>query len=132
MVMLAMALAFFYRRPYSGFLFARSTLDILRCRHSESRHQKKAPMPPATTPRASSRAKSIRHLPGRGRIFASITEAIGDTPIVQLQRLPQMHGVKANILAKLEFLNPAGSVKDRIGAALIDDMERAGLVRRDR
>jgi cysteine synthase A len=91
----------------------------------------KDPMPPATPPRASSRAKSTRHRPGRGRIFASVTEAIGDTPIVQLQRLPQMHGVKANILAKLEFLNPAGSVKDRIGAAMIDDMERAGLVRPD-
>jgi cysteine synthase A len=82
----------------------------------------------AATPHASGRAKSSRRRRGRGRVFASITEAIGDTPIVQLRRLPQMHGVKANILAKLEFLNPAGSVKDRIGAAMIDDMERTGLV----
>jgi cysteine synthase len=87
-------------------------------------------MPSATTPRASSRAKST-HRPGRGRVFASVTEAIGDTPIVQLQRLPQMHGVKANVMAKLEFFNPAASVKDRIGVAMIDDMERAGLVRPD-
>jgi cysteine synthase A len=64
-------------------------------------------------------------------VFASVTDVIGDTPIVQLQRLPQMHDVKANILAKLEFFNPAGSVKDRIGVAMIDDMERAGLVRPD-
>jgi cysteine synthase len=81
----------------------------------------------AATPHASARTKSNRR-PGRGRVFASITEAIGDTPIVQLRRLPQMHGVKANILAKLEFLNPSASVKDRIGVAMIDDMERAGLV----
>jgi cysteine synthase len=88
-------------------------------------------MPPATTHRASSRAKSARQRPGRGCVFASVTEAIGDTRIVLLRRLPQMHGVKANILVKLEFLNPAGSVKDRIGVAMIDDMERAGLVRPD-
>ena len=55
-------------------------------------------------------------------------EAIGDTPIVKLQRLPVIHGVKANILAKLEFFNPAASVKDRIGVAMVEDMEQAGLV----
>ncbi len=87
-------------------------------------------MPPATTPRGSSRAKSTDR-PGRGRVFASVTEAIGDTPIVRLGRLPEIHDVKANILAKLEFLSPAGSVKDRIGVAMIDDMEQAGLVRPD-
>jgi cysteine synthase A len=87
-------------------------------------------MSPAATPRASSRAKSS-HRPGRGRVFGSITEAVGDTPIVRLRRLPQMHDIKANILAKLEFFNPAASVKDRIGVAMIDDMERAGLVRPD-
>jgi cysteine synthase A len=87
-------------------------------------------MAPASLPRAPSRTKSP-HRPGRGRVFASITEAIGDTPIVQLQHLPQMHDIKANILAKLEFFNPAGSVKDRIGVAMINDMERAGLIRSD-
>jgi cysteine synthase len=87
-------------------------------------------MSSAAYPRASSRAKSTRRS-GRGRVYASITDAIGDTPIVQLQRLPQKHDVKANILAKLEFFNPAGSVKDRIGVAMIDDMERAGLIRPD-
>jgi cysteine synthase len=79
----------------------------------------------------SSRPKSAQRRPGRGRVFASVTEAIGDTPIVQLQRLPQMHDVEANILVKLEFFNPAASVKDRIGVAMIDDMEQAGLVRPD-
>jgi len=72
-----------------------------------------------------------RRVHGRGRVFGSVTEAIGDTPIVQLHRLPEMHGVKANILAKLEYLNPVGSVKDRIGVAMIDAMEAAGAVGSD-
>ena len=66
--------------------------------------------------------------PGRGRVFNSITEAIGDTPIVRLRRLPDQHGVKANIFAKLEFFNPAASVKDRIGVAMIEAMEAAGII----
>ena len=66
--------------------------------------------------------------PGRGRVFDSIVDAIGDTPIVRLRRLPQAQGVKATILAKLEYFSPATSVKDRIGAAMIVAMERAGLI----
>jgi cysteine synthase A len=66
--------------------------------------------------------------PGRGRVFNSITEAIGDTPIVRLRRLPDLHGVKAAIFAKLEFFNPAASVKDRIGVAMIEAMETAGII----
>jgi cysteine synthase A len=69
--------------------------------------------------------------PGRGRIFNSITETIGDTPLVRLNRLPEMRGVKANILAKLEFFNPIGSVKDRIGVSMIDAMEKAGVLKKD-
>ena len=61
--------------------------------------------------------------PGRGRTYGSITETIGNTPLVRLNHLPQMQGVKANIFAKLEFFNPIGSVKDRIGVAMIDAME---------
>lgn len=71
------------------------------------------------------------HQPGRGRIYSSIVEAFGDTPIVRLQRLPGMHGVNATILAKLEYFNPAASVKDRIGAAMIVAMEQAGIVKPD-
>lgn len=71
------------------------------------------------------------HQPGRGRIYSSIVEAFGDTPIVRLQRLPGMHGVNATILAKLEYFNPAASVKDRIGAAMIIAMEQAGIVKPD-
>ena len=66
--------------------------------------------------------------PGRGRVFGSITETIGDTPLVRLNRLPQMKGVKAEILAKLEFFNPIGSVKDRIGVSMIDAMEAVGAI----
>ncbi|QOZ69445.1 cysteine synthase A [Bradyrhizobium arachidis] len=71
------------------------------------------------------------HQPGRGRIYSSIVEAFGDTPIVRLRRLPGMHGVNATILAKLEYFNPAASVKDRIGAAMIIAMEKAGIVKPD-
>src|SRR4051812_49404026 len=66
--------------------------------------------------------------PGRGRIYSSITEAIGDTPLVQLRNLPARHGAQARILAKLEYFSPAASVKDRIGVALIEAMDAAGLI----
>jgi cysteine synthase A len=71
------------------------------------------------------------HRPGRGRVFDSIVEAIGDTPIVRLRKLPQARGANATILAKLEYFNPAASVKDRIGAAMITAMEKAGLINAD-
>jgi len=71
------------------------------------------------------------HRPGRGRVFDSIVDAIGDTPIVRLRRLPQQHGVNATILAKLEYFNPAASVKDRIGAAMIIAMETSGVINQD-
>jgi cysteine synthase A len=64
--------------------------------------------------------------PGRGRVFDSITDTIGDTPVVRLNRLPAMKAAQAQVLAKLEFFNPIGSVKDRIGVAMIDAMEADG------
>jgi cysteine synthase A len=67
---------------------------------------------------------------GRGRIYDSITDTIGDTPLVRLDRLTRQRGVAAHLLAKLEFFNPIGSVKDRIGVAMIDAMEAAGAIRR--
>jgi cysteine synthase A len=79
----------------------------------------------------SSSITSTARPPGRGRIFDSIVDAIGDTPIVRLRNLPQQHGVNAVILAKLEYFNPAASVKDRIGAAMIVALEKAGLVNAD-
>jgi cysteine synthase A len=65
---------------------------------------------------------------GRGRIYQTITETIGDTPIVKLGRLTKQKGVGANLLAKLEFFNPLASVKDRIGAAMIDALEASGKI----
>jgi cysteine synthase len=69
--------------------------------------------------------------PGRGRIYASITETIGDTPLVRLNRLPQMRNIQAEILAKLEFFNPIASVKDRIGVSMIEAMEANGTISAD-
>jgi cysteine synthase A len=69
--------------------------------------------------------------PGRGRVYDSITDTIGDTPTVRLNRLPQLQGIKALILAKLEFFNPIGSVKDRIGVSMIDALEAEGRIKPD-
>ena len=60
---------------------------------------------------------------GRGRIYHSITETIGNTPIVRLSRMTAEHAMEANLLAKLEFFNPIASVKDRIGVAMIEALE---------
>ena len=68
---------------------------------------------------------------GRGGIYDSIVDAAGCTPIVRLRRLPEQQGVTATILAKLEYFNPATSVKDRIGAAMVKAMEEAGAINRD-
>jgi Pyridoxal-phosphate dependent enzyme len=82
-------------------------------------------------PKPDLHATASARRPGRGHIFASITDTIGDTPIVRLNRLPQMKGVKADVLAKLEFFNPIASVKDRIGVSMIDAMEADGTIGRD-
>ena len=65
---------------------------------------------------------------GRGRVYASITETIGDTPLVRIDRIAREKGVRANLLAKLEFFNPIASVKDRIGVAMIDALEAQGRI----
>ncbi|MGH6976948.1 MAG: cysteine synthase A [Stellaceae bacterium] len=64
----------------------------------------------------------------RGRVYDSIVETIGATPLVRLSRFAEAHSVKAEILAKCEFFNPLSSVKDRIGAAMIETAEQAGLI----
>lgn len=65
---------------------------------------------------------------GRGKVYASFLDTIGDTPLVELGRLAEKHGAKARILAKLEFFNPLASVKDRIGLAMIESLEAAGKI----
>ena len=74
-------------------------------------------------------AEPAQHRPGRGRIYDFITETIGDTPLVRMARMPAAAGVKADLLFKLEFFNPIGSVKDRIGVAMIDALERDGRIK---
>ncbi|HEX7775838.1 MAG TPA: cysteine synthase A [Parvibaculum sp.] len=66
--------------------------------------------------------------PGRGRVYDSITETIGDTPLVRLNRMAKEAGAVADILLKLEFFNPLASVKDRIGVAMIETLEREGKI----
>ncbi len=63
------------------------------------------------------------------KIYKKATELIGNTPLLELGNYEKAHGLEATILAKLEYLNPAGSVKDRIARALLDDAERRGLLK---
>jgi cysteine synthase A len=72
--------------------------------------------------------KPVKSTRGRGRIYDSITDTIGDTPLVRLDKFAKEKGVVANILAKLEFFNPIASVKDRIGVAMIESLEAAGKI----
>ncbi|KPF86742.1 cysteine synthase [alpha proteobacterium AAP38] len=68
----------------------------------------------------------------RGKIYDSILDTIGATPLVRLNRLAAKHGVVADVVAKLEFFNPLSSVKDRIGKALIEAAEAEGKISPDR
>ena len=65
----------------------------------------------------------------RGRLHGSVLEAVGATPLVRLPRLEAAEGLAARLALKLEFFNPLGSVKDRIGLAMVEEAERAGLIR---
>ena len=65
------------------------------------------------------------------KIYNDITETIGNTPLVRLNRTVKKHGALADVLLKLEFFNPLSSVKDRIGIALIDDALKAGKINKD-
>ena len=67
-------------------------------------------------------------VPGRGRIYHSITDTIGDTPLVRLDKFAKEKGIVAKLVAKLEFFNPIASVKDRIGVAMIEALEAAGKI----
>ncbi|WP_343312929.1 cysteine synthase A [Brucella sp. BE17] len=63
---------------------------------------------------------------GRGHVYGSILETIGNTPLVRIDKFAKENGVVANLLVKLEFFNPLASVKDRIGLALIESLEEQG------
>jgi len=65
------------------------------------------------------------------KIYDTIVDTIGNTPLVRLHRTAQAHGAVAEVLLKLEFFNPLSSVKDRIGAAMIDDALKAGRINQD-
>jgi cysteine synthase A len=65
---------------------------------------------------------------GRGRIYDSIIDTIGDTPLVRLGRMAKEAGAKADILLKLEFFNPLASVKDRIGVSMIETLEEQKII----
>jgi len=68
---------------------------------------------------------------GRGKIYDSILDTIGDTPLIRLPRLSAELKPKGEVLAKLEFFNPIASVKDRIGVSMIEAMEAKGLITKD-
>ena len=65
------------------------------------------------------------------KIYEQITDLIGHTPLVRLGKYAEKRGLEATIVAKVEFFNPAGSVKDRIAKAMLDDAEAKGLVNKD-
>ncbi len=72
---------------------------------------------------------NLMRLRFRGVVYNSIIETIGSTPIIRLKRLESLFKIKTQLYAKLEFFNPLGSVKDRIGVALIEDLKCKGLAR---
>ena len=63
------------------------------------------------------------------RVYESVDQLVGHTPLLELKRVEEVHGVSARILGKLEYFNPAGSIKDRIAKAMIDDAEAAGILK---
>ena len=65
------------------------------------------------------------------KIYSNILETIGGTPLVELVNIEKKYGLKAKILAKVESFNPAGSVKDRIARAMIQEAERLGVITKD-
>ena len=64
-----------------------------------------------------------------GKIYKGTLELVGNTPLVEFTQIEETEGVEAKILAKLEYFNPAGSVKDRIAKEMIEDAERTGKLK---
>ncbi|MBQ3951092.1 MAG: pyridoxal-phosphate dependent enzyme, partial [Oscillospiraceae bacterium] len=63
------------------------------------------------------------------KIFTSLDQFIGKTPLLELTHIERAYGLEARLLAKLEYLNPAGSSKDRVAKNMLDDAERRGLIK---
>ena len=61
------------------------------------------------------------------KIYKKITDLVGKTPLFELENFAKIEGLEANILGKLEFFNPAGSVKDRVAMAMVDDAPAMGI-----
>ena len=62
------------------------------------------------------------------QVYTSVVELVGGTPLVEVCRIEEKEQLAARLLVKLEYLNPAGSVKDRVGKAMIEDAEARGLI----
>ncbi|MFZ4125928.1 MAG: cysteine synthase A [Rickettsiales bacterium] len=77
--------------------------------------------------------KALDHLDkaGRGRVYDSILETLGNTPLVKLHRIAEQAGAVADVYAKLEFFNPLSSVKDRIALSMVEAAEEAGAINKD-
>ena len=63
-----------------------------------------------------------------GNIYTSVEQLVGRTPLLELRQIEKVYGLEAKILAKLEFLNPAGSAKDRVALSMVNDAERRGVL----
>ena len=89
--------------------------------------------PPATTAAAGNSNKaecphaSLHKV--KGKISVDILEEVGQTPLVRLNRLPKMYGLECEVLVKCEFLNPGGSLKDRIALRMIEEAEASGKIK---
>ena len=66
-----------------------------------------------------------------GKIYGSLDELVGSTPLLRLRHIEETEGLRAKLVAKLEYFNPAGSVKDRIAKAMLDDAEKSGKLTKD-
>ena len=64
-------------------------------------------------------------------IYTSVDQLIGNTPLLELTHMEKEYDLKAKVIAKLEYLNPSGSVKDRVSKAMIEEAEKAGKLRPD-
>lgn len=64
-----------------------------------------------------------------GNIYTSVEQLVGRTPLLELRQIEKVYGLEAKILAKLEFLNPAGSAKDRVALSMVNDAEQRGILK---